>query len=206
MNLPDGVILEILNSAEHLDIKSLCQVNKQFRQMCSDPRTYKRILELRDIVRARKVEKLLQLKNTTNLFWHGFNKILPPSAEREYHNLLWEQIIKFVERHPELTNQFDTFFFISDYSNPTKALNDWLAQTMWVNSEHWAELILQHIDRVTEYKKKQELSNLINEALRQLFLTNPDYTTLMYQYITNYKQPVKGDINFPGWKVVAPRM
>ncbi len=209
MNLPDGVILEILTQAQHDDIRTLCSVNKQFKQLCSDPKIYRRILELRDIVRARKVEKLLQLKPSFPHFWETLMEILPSAALNEYYDLLWVEIIKFVERHPELNNEFDIFFGILDYSDPRKALNDWLSHTNWPNVEYGSELIYEQLREVIRDKSWIGHDDLTLNALRQLFLKHPDYTNFIHQAIINYKEPsppVKGDSNFPGWNFVAPRI
>lgn len=201
MNLPDGVILEILTQAKHDDIRTLCQVNKQFQQICSDPRAYQRILELRYIVRARKVEKLLQLRKSFPEFWKGFEQVLPSSAMNEYQELIWEEILTFMERHPELHNQFSILFYIPDYSNLRKSLNDWAIQlnVSRLRSNGWAEYLREQIDRVTEYKYRQELINASEEALRQLFLKHPNYVQLMNDYIAEVNRYK------PKWNLVAPR-
>ena len=183
MNLPDAIIWEIINQAEYDDINTLCKVNKQFERMCAEPRTYQRILFIRDKIREQKVDILLALKWENDVVFKDTFEKLPPAAIEEYNNLVWEEIIKFVEQHPEFINEFEWVFYdVSDLSNPRKALNEWLRVRMGqcpngVLSAFWADEIYAIMKRTI---KRMDLKH---DALKQFFLTHPDYTKLMYEYL-----------------------
>lgn len=114
-------------------------------------------------------------------------KILPYLALEEYSSLLWEEIIKFVERHPELNNQFAQVFSMLDYNNPRKTLNEWLniRKTSGTLGSMSFLIIIGRIARAIGFYPKIGNYGLDTAVLRQLFLNNPQYVKLMLYDIDN---------------------
>ena len=176
MYLPDGVILEILSSANDTDIKTLCRVNKQFSRMCSDPRIYKRILELRNKQRE-EVDRLVEkLRPRWVQYPYYIREILSESELTEYNFLLWELIIKFVKQHPEAHDQLRQLFGDLTRGKIRDILYNWLAEKKDKRDDGiWAFTILASVNEATRYRYRDEIKNLNPEAIKQLLLLDYKY-------------------------------